>query len=49
MLKKLFQLKKIHKFAAQLSDGVTGNTADFGSAESRFEPWSDNFKTNLNP
>ncbi len=25
-----------------LSDGVTGNTSDFGSEESRFEPWSDN-------
>jgi hypothetical protein len=28
----------------RLSDGVTGNTSDFGSEESRFEPWSDNFK-----
>ena len=27
-----------------LSDGVTGNTSDFGSEESRFETWSDNFK-----
>ncbi len=25
-----------------MSDGVTGNTSDFGSEESRFEPWSDN-------
>jgi hypothetical protein len=25
-----------------LSDGVTGNTPDFDSGESRFEPWSDN-------
>ena len=25
-----------------LSDGVIGNTSDFGSEESRFEPWSDN-------
>jgi hypothetical protein len=27
-----------------LSDGVTGNTSDFGSEESRFETWSDNKK-----
>jgi hypothetical protein len=27
---------------SQLSDGVTGNTFDFDSKESRFEPWSDN-------
>ena len=26
----------------QLTDGVTGNTSDFGSEESRFEPWSVN-------
>ena len=26
------------KFAALLTDGVTGNTSDFGSEESRFEP-----------
>lgn len=25
-----------------LSDGVTGNTLDFDSRKSRFEPWSDN-------
>ena len=25
-----------------LSRGVTGNTSDFGSEESRFEPWRDN-------
>jgi hypothetical protein len=25
-----------------LSDGVTGNTPDFDSGKSRFEPWSDN-------
>ena len=25
-----------------LTDGVTGNTSDFGSEESRFEPWSVN-------
>jgi hypothetical protein len=30
---------------AVLSDGVTGNTSDFGSEESRFEPWSDNNET----
>ena len=30
-----------------MSDGVTGNTSDFGSEESRFEPWSDN--ENINP
>jgi hypothetical protein len=27
-----------------LSDGVTGNTPDFDSGKSRFEPWSDNFE-----
>ena len=27
---------------ATLADGVTGNTSDFGSEESRFETWSDN-------
>jgi hypothetical protein len=27
-----------------LSDGVTGNTLDFDSRKSRFEPWSDNIK-----
>jgi hypothetical protein len=27
-----------------LSDGVTGNTLDFDSRKSRFEPWSDNDK-----
>ncbi len=27
-----------------LTDGVTGNTSDFGSEESRFEPWSVNGK-----
>ena len=25
-----------------LSDGVTGNTPDFDSGKSRFEPWSGN-------
>ena len=25
-----------------LSRGVTGNTSDFGSEESRFDSWSDN-------
>jgi hypothetical protein len=29
-------------FLAVLSDGVTGNTPDFDSGKSRFEPWSDN-------
>jgi hypothetical protein len=29
---------------SKLSDGVTGNTSDFGSEESRFETWSDNQK-----
>ena len=28
----------------KLSDGVTGNTSDFGSEESRFDSWSDNGK-----
>jgi hypothetical protein len=32
------------KTRGKLSDGVTGNTSDFGSEESRFEPWSDNNK-----
>ncbi len=27
-----------------MSDGVIGNTSDFGSEESRFETWSDNKK-----
>ncbi len=27
-----------------MPDGVTGNTSDFGSEESRFEPWSGNYK-----
>ena len=31
----------------QLTDGVTGNTSDFGSEESRFEPWSVNYKEAL--
>ena len=37
--------KKLYKFAASiitysslLAHGVTGNTSDFGSEESRFEP-----------
>ncbi len=30
-----------------LSDGVIGNTSDFGSEESRFEPWSDNKERKL--
>ena len=28
-----------------MADGVTGNTSDFGSEESRFEPWSANKET----
>ena len=31
-----------------MPDGVTGNTSDFGSEESRFEPWSGN-QVNYNP
>ena len=26
---------------SELSDGVIGNTSDFGSEESRFDSWSD--------
>jgi len=33
----------LEKGSAKLTDGVTGNTSDFGSEESRFEPWSVNF------
>jgi hypothetical protein len=29
-------------FGDSLSDGVIGNTSDFGSEESRFDSWSDN-------
>ena len=29
-----------------MADGVTGNTSDFGSEESRFEPWSANKEGN---
>ena len=36
--KKLIRIFALPK----LSDGVIGNTSDFGSEESRFEPWSDN-------
>jgi hypothetical protein len=32
-----------------LSDGVTGNTPDFDSGKSRFEPWSDNQKIPFTP
>ena len=32
----------LHLQITKLSDGVTGNTSDSGSEESRFEPWSDN-------
>ena len=28
-----------------LSRGVIGNTSDFGSEESKFEPWRDNWKS----
>jgi hypothetical protein len=31
-------------FVPALSCGVTGNTSDFGSEESKFEPWQDNVK-----
>ncbi|GEM_PF-923542 len=31
------QMKELFHFA-KLTDGVTGNTSDFGSEESRFEP-----------
>ncbi len=34
----------LHLQITKLSDGVIGNTSDSGSEESRFEPWSDNFK-----
>lgn len=30
---------------SSMPDGVTGNTSDFGSEESRFEPWSGNKKS----
>ncbi len=42
MLLIFFVNKKNYIFAIRLSDGVIGNTSDFGSEESRFEPWSDN-------
>ena len=35
---KLVHKKLSCKFAALLAYGVTGNTSDFGSEESRFEP-----------
>jgi hypothetical protein len=46
-LKKSFEKPKKYYFCRpkstiQLPDGVTGNTSDFGSEESRFEPWSGN-------
>ena len=34
----LLYVSKIYIFAAQLTDGVTGNTSGFGPEESRFEP-----------
>ena len=56
IVKKIFSLnvfifEKNINFAAaiqkaNLSDGVIGNTSDFGSEESRFETWSDNFPLN---
>jgi hypothetical protein len=33
----------------KLSDGVTGNTLDFDSRKSRFEPWSDNYTARKRP
>ena len=41
--------EKIVNLHPKLSDGVTGNTTDFGSVESRFEPWSDNLKKKKSP
>jgi hypothetical protein len=35
-------LRKSNDLKGKLADGVTGNTSDFGSEESRFEPWSAN-------
>ena len=35
-------LPRFTQVKLQLTDGVTGNTSDFGSEESRFEPWSVN-------
>ena len=45
MLANITEWKKCITFANrnQLSDGVIGNTSDFGSEDSRFETWSDNF------
>ena len=34
-------------FATALPDGVTGNTSDSESEESRFDPWSGNKKRDL--
>ena len=33
---------KFNKKNFRLSDGVIGNTSDFGSEDSRFKSWSDN-------
>ena len=41
--KGLYIFLKISTFALpELTDGVIGNTSDFGSEESRFETWSVN-------
>lgn len=43
--KNLGNLKKIFTFVAQkMPNGVIGNTADSGSAKSRFESWLGNKK-----
>ena len=36
--KKPYEIEKFINLQPQLSHGVTGNTSDFGSEESRFEP-----------
>ena len=40
-----YYFEKVDIFVVRLSDGVIGNTSDFGSEESKFEPWSDNEST----
>ncbi len=41
----LLSLQRLWKQRYQrMSGGVIGNTSDFGSEESRFEPWPDNIK-----
>ncbi len=45
--KRFSSLGEKRKFAARfekLAHGVTGNTSDFGSEESRFEPWWANWE-----